>query len=72
MANEASYFLKHLAEKICMKKGQRYSDVMAFIRRRIRFDLLRTCIISIRGFRGLKTQSPTAMSDLDLNLVNTL
>ena len=49
MAIEASQFLKHLAEKISLKKGQRYSDVMSFVRRRLRFDLLRTCIISIRG-----------------------
>ena len=27
------------------------SDVVAFIRRRVRFDLLRTCVISLRGYR---------------------
>ena len=71
MALEASQFLKHLAEKISLKKGQRYSDVMSFVRRRLRFDLLRTCIISIRGYRGTRTLPPTAISDLDLNLINT-
>ena len=71
MAIEASQFLKHLAEKISLKKGQRYSDVMSFVRRRLRFDLLRTCIISIRGYRGTRTLPPTAICDLDLNLINT-
>ena len=71
MALEASQFLKHLAENISIKNGQRYSDVMSFVRRRLRFDLLRTCIISIRGYRGTRTLPPTAISDLDLNLINT-
>ena len=71
MAIEASQFLKHLAEKISLKKGQRYSDVMSFVRRRLRFDLLRTCIISIRGYRGTRTLPSTAIRDLDLNLINT-
>ena len=71
MALEALQFLKHLAEKISLKKGQRYSDVMSFVRRRLCFDLLRTCIISIRGYRGTRTLPPTALSDLDLNLINT-
>ena len=71
MGKEASCFLKHLAEKMSLKNGQKYSDVMAFIRRRIRFDLLKTCIISIRGFRGTKALKPTAIMDLDFNLVNT-
>ena len=71
MALEASQFLKHLAEKISLKKGQRYSDVMSFVRRRLRFDLLRTCIISIRGYRGTRTLPSTAIRDLDLNLINT-
>ena len=71
MATEATIFLKHLAEKISHRKDQRYSDVIAFMRRRLRFDLLRTCLISIRGYRGSKTQrTETKISDLDLNLVN--
>ena len=71
MALEASQFLKHFAEKISAKKGQRYSDVMSFLRSRLRFGLLRTCIISIRGYKGTRTLPPTAISDLDLNLINT-
>ena len=71
LATEATRFLKHLAEKISHKKGQRYSDVIAFMRRRLRFDLLKTCLISIRGYRGSRThRTPAPISDLDLNLLN--
>ena len=44
MGNEAARFLKHLAEKVSRKSGQIYNDTVAFIRRRIRFDLLKTCV----------------------------
>ena len=31
------------------------SDVVAFIRRRVRFDLLRRCVISLRGLEGTES-----------------
>ena len=70
MAPEATKFYKHLANKISRKKNQQYSDVISFIRRRLRFDLLRTCIISLRGFRGhQKTEvAGEIIDELDLNL----
>ena len=43
MAFKTSQFLKHLVQKISLKKGlERYCDVMSFVRRRLCFDLLRT------------------------------
>lgn len=57
-----------LAEKMSRKTGQRYSDTIAFIRRRLRFDLLKTCVISLRGFRGRQNGKPAPMDSLDLNL----
>ena len=68
MGNEATRFMKRLAEKISIKKDQRYCDVIAFIRRRLRFDLLRTCLISIRGFRGVMKWKPSSIESLDVNL----
>ena len=47
MGSEADRFYKHLATKISNKTGQHYSDTVAFIRRRLRFDLLKTCIYNI-------------------------
>ena len=49
------------------KTGQEYSDTIGYIRRRLRFDLLRTCVISLRGFRGKHTAKPAEMDTLDLN-----
>ncbi len=68
MAPEATRFFKHLAQKISIRKNQKYSDVIAFIRRRLRFDLLKTCIISLRGFKGKQTVKAQDVEELDLNL----
>ena len=45
-----------------------FSEAMTFIRRRIRFDLLRTTVIALRGERGLKSSSAVKIADLDINL----
>ena len=58
------YFVLHLINIT----GQRYCEVIAFIRRRLRFDLLRTCLISLRGYRGKALARAAAVEDLDLNL----
>ena len=42
MGPEDSVFYKRVAEKIANKSSQRYSDIILFIRRRLRFDLLKT------------------------------
>ena len=68
MGGEAERFYKQLATKISNKSGQRYSDTIAFIRRRLRFDLLRTCLISLHGFRGTHCARPAEIDSLDLNL----
>ena len=69
MGPEAAMLFKHLAEKISLKTKQKYSDVIAFIRRRLRYDLLKTCIISLRGHRRKVTKDDAApIGELDLNL----
>ena len=52
MGKEAYTFLKKLADNLFRKSGQRYSKTLIFIRKRIRFDLLRTKISALRGERG--------------------
>ena len=66
MGNEMDRLVRRLAMKISNKRGERYSDTVGFIRRRIRFDLLRTCVISLRGYR--KSSTPERIIDLDFNL----
>ena len=61
--------LCHIWEKVLIplnrdwdkSKHKRYYDVMSFVRRRVRVDLLRTCIISIRSYRGARTVPPTVV-----------
>ena len=47
-------------------KGTVISDVMSFVRHRLSLDLLRTCMISNRGYRCTKTLLPTAINDLNI------
>ena len=71
MGPEAEKFMKHLAEMVSLKSNRsEYSTNMSFIRRRIRFDLLKTTLISIRGFRGKRTEAheKRMISELDLHL----
>ena len=69
MGQEAKNFYKHLALKISIRKQQKYCDVISFIRRRLRFDLLKTCLISIRGYRGRSNKNSDNLDSLDLNLL---
>ena len=68
MLREANKFFKKLADKLSRKSGQRYSEAMTFIRKRVRFDLLRTTFIALRGERGLKSSSAVKIAELDINL----
>ena len=52
MSPHGSFFLmlvRQIATKLSVKRGERYIDTVGFVRRRIRFDLLRTCVIALRG-----------------------
>ena len=65
-STETSRLLKVIAQKLALKRRENYSHVINFLRRRIRFDLLRTCILSFRGFRG--PQEHGSILELDLGV----
>ena len=67
MGPEASIFVKRLAQKMASRKGTPYSTVISFVRRRLRFDLMKTILISLRGYRG-KPSEPERIRDLDIHL----
>ena len=69
MGPEASSFIKELAAKISIKRGEAYSQTVSYIRRRFRFELLRTCVISLRGERKA-TRAACDISELDIGLCN--
>ena len=68
--HEASQFMKTIAQNIVENTNQQYSHVMAFVRRRYRFALLRTCIIALRGYRKRpKALQEAAIGELDVHLI---
>ena len=44
VGTECDTLIRRIADRIALKRKGKYSDVVAFIRRRVRFDLLRTCV----------------------------
>ena len=66
MGKEADKFIRKVAEKISLKRKEHYSIVVNFRRRRYRFDLLKTCVISMRGYKKADTKTENIeMLDLD-------
>ena len=69
MGDEAKTLFKRVVAKMDNKTGQKYSETITFIRKRLGFDLLKTTVIALRGYRGkLSPSSFTESSELDLNI----
>ena len=45
-------FVNKVADLIARKKKERYCDVVRHVRTRIRFAMLRSSLIALRGYRG--------------------
>ena len=67
IAPEATAFTKRLAQKLSQKLDQSYSSIMGYLRRKLRIELLKTILMSVRGYRKSKS---VLISNLDLNLLN--
>ena len=67
---ECSRFLKRLASLISIKRNEEYADVISYVRRRLRFCILRTTLIAIRGYRGKRfPKSAADVSTADFNMI---
>ena len=55
---ECTRVLKKVADKIANKRGEQYGHVMSFIRTKLRFSLLKSVLIAIRGVRGKVPREP--------------
>ena len=64
---ECDLVLKKLASMISAKTGNTFSSVMHYIRTEISFTLLRTCIISLRGWRRPKTTTQDTPRDFEIS-----
>ena len=69
MGPECSKMNKRLAELISEKKGEKYGQVMQYIRTRLRFALLRCTLVAIRGIRGKRIPKESHIDDISFNLI---
>ena len=68
MGKEAESFHKKLATLLSLNRNISYSDAMSFVRRKLRFSILRTSLIALRGYRG-STVNQEIHEDSDLDLI---
>ena len=69
MGPESTRFHKRIAELLSVKRGESYAEIMNFIRTRIRFSILKSTLIAVRGERGKIKDSAGSISDISLNLI---
>ena len=67
LAPESNRILRTLAGKIANRHNNTYREALEYLRLRIRFAILRVCLVSLRGTRVKVNYSP--MSYVDLNLI---
>ena len=60
---------KRIAELLSYKRNEKYSHVIAYIRTKVRFALLKSTLISIRGIRGKKRNYTTPISEVSFGLI---
>ena len=65
MSSECSVYHKFLAEKIAQKTGQRYDQVMSWIRCKLSFLIIRSALLCLWGSRSVKMNTDT-IDDFDL------
>ena len=69
MARECTKFHKKIAELVAIKTKEDYSKVMNHIRTRIRFTLLRSTLLAVRGIRGKQPRPAKCISELSFNTI---
>ena len=70
MSKECKTFYKRIAGRISEKRNIKFSVAVNWLRTRINFHLIRSCLLCLRGSRSpfVKLDS---INDVDLNLVTT-
>ena len=66
---QATRYHKRLAEKLSQKRGEEYAAIMCYMRTRIRFSILRSTLIAVRGERGRRQQSTQPVGATSFNLI---
>ena len=68
---ECTRVLKKVADRISKKRGEDYGHVMAFIRTKLRFSLLKSVLIAVRGERGKVTSKEPYLGYIEYNLIRS-
>ena len=69
MASECIKFHKKVAVLVSNKTKEEYSHVMNHLRTRLRFTLLKSTLVAIRGERGKSRKIKTNITELSFNTV---
>ncbi len=73
MAPECKRFFNRVSNLIAEKKKEDYKAVVSCVRTKLRFAMLKSTLIAIRGFRGKKsTRTDIEIEDLSFNLIPTV
>ena len=66
---QATRYHKRLAEKLAFKRNEEYSHVLNHMRAKVRFSLLRSVLVAVRGERGKRQPIPRPLSSTSFNLI---
>ena len=66
--DEANKYHKRIASLLAEKRNERYADVINHVRTRLRFCVLRSVLMAVRGVRG-KSREEAPISSLSFNLI---
>ena len=68
-AKECQRHHRRVAELLARKRQEEYSCIMSYINTRVRFALLKSTLIAIRGIRGKQSSRPTPLAFVPFNLI---
>ena len=62
---------KRLAELVAHRRNEKYGDVISHMRTRLRFSLLKSILVAVRGARGKRIQAwdEEDLANIDFNLI---
>ena len=69
MGKEGEAFHRRLAQLIADKRNEKYAHVMGFIRTKLRFAILKSILIAIRGIRGRSNSGELNISQISFNMI---
>ena len=68
-AKECDRHHRRVAELIANRRKEPYSDILSYIRTRVRFALLRSVLMAVRGIRGKSPPKPVPMAYVPFNFI---